>query len=185
MSGSEPTSRIGSQLFVQVIVEKSDCDFVCREYGDTIEEALGRVEQRLEEQQEIITGEVYREAKEWIENARREYAPTIHLGCRRCGQDNPCTCPTVFIHSAAPSLTLANGTVVRAGDVLVVADRKDPLVVKVTGVGEGDFLFKFLASSPGGRPVNGREAAASDYPNWDWSHWSEVYPDRPVPGGEE
>lgn len=101
------------------------------------------------------------------------------------------------------TLTLPNGTVVRAGEVLVVR-RKAKVgiiwteVALVTAVGRESFLHQELAYYPDNiaadeatafdltrnKDLEGTEDMCMD-PADDWQPWSEVYPDRPVPGGGE
>lgn len=75
------------------------------------------------------------------------------------------------------TLTLPNGTVVRAGDVLVFDEL---LAAKVTAVGEETFLGQVVWYKHG--EWGTQESAWANC--WDWKPWSEVYPDRPVPGGD-
>lgn len=103
------------------------------------------------------------------------------------------------LDKARRTLTLANGTVVRAGDVLVGTESyhdgsSHTSVIKVTAIGESSILAKNIS--------HGWSGGTSDIPakvkplpfcekdrSWtleyrDWRPWSEVYPDRPAPGGE-
>lgn len=84
-------------------------------------------------------------------------------------------CPFLAMRFEAPSLMLANGTVVRAGDMVVWEEGHKK--VRVTAVGEYAFL---------GRPFVGRTVVWGGeilcHVGQNWRLWSEVYPDRPVPG---
>ena len=75
-------------------------------------------------------------------------------------------------HRSRRTLTLPNGTVVRAGDVLVNGSSLQ--VVRATAVGNRLWLAEDVPS--------GEEILILS-PNW--CPWSEVYPDRPVPGGNQ
>jgi hypothetical protein len=72
------------------------------------------------------------------------------------------------------TLTLPNGTVVRAGDVLCAHEDHEGVIV--SAVGRSTFLVTDL---------NGERE--HQYPSCgiNWRPWSDVYPDRPVPGGGE
>jgi hypothetical protein len=113
-----------------------------------------------------------------------------------------CTIPSAEARvselEADRTLTLPNGTVVRAGDVLVsrgrsVAGVTTTEVIKVTSVGRETFLMVQIAWWSGdieterglvlGRNHNEPEDMWVD--QCDWRPWSEVYPDRPVPGEDK
>jgi hypothetical protein len=70
---------------------------------------------------------------------------------------------------------------VRAGDVVVFVGADGPLLaVEVTAIGEVNFLGRAVWYKHG--DWTGDEHEWSHV--WPWRHWSEVYPDRPVPGEE-
>lgn len=93
------------------------------------------------------------------------------------------------------SLTLQNGTEVRAREVLVAQSyegRKDGvkriyMAVRVTAVGDLEaFTGRVIETSP---DALAEKHCGEEY-GWrtdelDWRPWSSVYPDRPVPGGDQ
>jgi hypothetical protein len=78
------------------------------------------------------------------------------------------------------SLTLDNGTVVRVGDVLVCQNDRDwngEHIVKVTCISIAALVGKDLWEMD--------TDARGQSMKLNWRPWSEVYPDRPVPGENE
>jgi len=86
------------------------------------------------------------------------------------------------------TLTLSNGTVVKRGDVLVRYLRayKTHVVALVTGVGKKTFLWRELGSIYMDEELTKASQDVESRNNHrNWKPWSEVYPDRPVPGEEQ
>jgi hypothetical protein len=101
-----------------------------------------------------------------------------------------------IINKKDRTLTLPNGTEVRAGDVLVLLSegngQHNVMVIRVAGLKENLLVARMIAEGQDvGSPPDwfklrfhdGREIEFRG--DADWKPWSEVYPDRPVPGGNK
>jgi hypothetical protein len=78
------------------------------------------------------------------------------------------------------TLELLNGRSVSEGAVLV--DEEANRMIRVTAVGEENYLCRKVSRTPSGEYNEGAEAFMTPMNDeTDWKHWVEVFPLEPIP----
>jgi len=143
-----------------------------RNYSTLLYTSMPRLIAEVRRLRDYRVGNICRMCRKYWDGQRATFCPECEVRARELG--------------VGSSLTLQNGTVVRARDVLVWGG----VAIKVMGVGEKIFIGKQIAQAPNWDRNLGPEelfpwpeSISTGGPNM--LQWSEVYPDRPVPGGDQ